>query len=83
MKPVGREVELYDPHPGVRGAAERLSAPMVNIAAELAGKIMTLDDALGRIQTVVDETGGSVHVMGDTTIAYTIGPHTYTLLRFI
>ena len=47
-----RKVKFYDPHPGFGGALKPLPMSMINIARELDGKKMTLEEAMEKISPI-------------------------------
>jgi len=82
-----RKVTLYDPHPGLQGCPTPLPGPMFDIAHELSGQNITLEEAMKRIQPVAETLGGKVeiiHNMGFISFEYSVGPvnNGYRLIRF-
>jgi hypothetical protein len=58
-----QKVKFYDPHHGFKGTAVRLPEPMRKIAKSLDNKVMTLDEAVGRISPVAEKVGGSIQIV--------------------
>ena len=81
-------VMLYDPHPGFLGASMRLYQPVVEVLKELDGKRMSLEDAVGFIESVTKAYGGKVEIVEKYDyISYHVGKegrieHMFRLLRY-
>ncbi|MBS3085184.1 hypothetical protein J4225_00680 [Candidatus Pacearchaeota archaeon] len=78
-----KQFELYDPHPGSKGALMPLPKEMQDVAKRLNGKRMTLEEALAQLEPFAKKTCGKVEaVFKYSFISYIQGPHHYRLLRF-
>ncbi len=54
--------EFYDPHPGFGGAVVRLPEEMKKVADELNGRKISLEEALGNFNSVVEKIGGYIEI---------------------
>lgn len=75
--------EFYDPHPGFAGALVPIPQPVRQVAHELAGQHLPLDEALKRIRAVTD---GRVEATGEC-IGLELpvsdgGRHLFRVIRF-
>ena len=55
-----QKVTLYDPHPGIGGAAIPLPEPLRRVAHELDDQTLTLEEAVQRFNAVADKKRGEV-----------------------
>ncbi|MBI4151907.1 hypothetical protein HY496_02960 [Candidatus Woesearchaeota archaeon] len=64
-----QNVRLYDPHPGIGGAASPLPKPLRDVAQELDGQNTTLEKAIESFTEVADQKYGTVK-LGENCILY-------------
>lgn len=56
------KVELYDPHPGIGGAALPLPKSLKELVDSLDGQVLTLEETIDRITPIAEGLGGRVEV---------------------
>ena len=70
-----QKVKLYDPHPGIGGAAIPLPQPLRRVAHELDGQTLTLEETVQRFNAVANKESGEVK-LGEYCILYLL-KHNY------
>ena len=58
-----KNVELYEPHSGIGGAVIPLPLKMKDVANELSGKIMSLENIIEKLSPIAKEERGKVEIV--------------------